>query len=71
MSTRPRRGGSRFVLILILLVAVVVVGFFALGGTFDFNADADLNPPDVNVDPGELPDVRVTPAEPAEAGGDG
>ncbi len=71
MATRPRRrggAGSRLLLLLLLLAVLAVVLFFALGGSFDFNADADLNAPDVNLDPGELPQVEVTPAAPAEAG---
>jgi hypothetical protein len=55
----------RLLLVLVLIVVVVVIGFFALGGTADFNAD--VNPPNVEVDPGELPDVDVSPAASAEA----
>lgn len=56
----------RFWLVLLLLVVVAILAFFLLGGSLDF--DADVNTPDVNVDPGELPNVEVSPAEEAEAG---
>jgi hypothetical protein len=55
-----------------LVVLLILVGFLVfrlLGGNVD--VDADVNAPDVNVDPGELPDVDVSPAEPAEAGSPG
>lgn len=67
---RRRRGGS-LLFILLLLVILAAVLYFRLGGTFDL--DLRANPPDVEVDPGnvELPDVDVNPAPPAEAGSPG
>lgn len=59
----------KVLLVLVLLVVVAVVGFFALGGSFD--VDADVNVPNVEVDPGELPNVEVSPAPSADAGGSG
>jgi hypothetical protein len=54
--------------ILLLVALVVVLGFFMLGGRFDLFVDADVNPPNVEVSPGDLPDVDVEPAESPEAG---
>jgi len=64
---RPRRRGGSLLFILLLLVILAAALYFLLGGTFDLNFRAD--PPDVQVDPGnvELPDVEVNPASPAEA----
>jgi len=65
---RSRRRGGSLLFILLLLIIIAAVLYFALGGSFDL--DFRANPPDVQVDPGnvELPDVEVNPAEPAEAG---
>jgi len=70
MAVRPRRArgrGGRLLAFLILLLAVGALLFFWLGGSFDF--DADVNAPNVEVDPGsvDLPEVQVSPAPPADA----
>ncbi len=65
---RRRRRWPRILLALLALIALIAVTLFALGWlSFDFtggNIDApsvevDTNLPDVDVDPGELPDVDV------------
>lgn len=53
----------------IAVLLVVVVGliiFYILGGSVDI--DADVRSPQVEVEPGALPDVDVQPAPDAEAG---
>lgn len=61
----PRRGGAmRWVLAILVILAIVVIGFFALGGDIDFDSegelevpemDVDVNPPDIDVDSEEAP----------------
>lgn len=58
----------RLLAVVLLLLVIGVVAFFLLGGDADVFFDADVNPPNVDVDPGELPDVDVSPAEEATAG---
>lgn len=66
-----RRGGAmRWVLGILVILAIVVIGFFALGGDIDFDSegeleipetDVDINPPDLDVD------VDSEEAPPADA----
>lgn len=57
-------------LITILVVAVVaLIVFYIAGGSIDI--DADVRSPEVEVDPGALPDVEVDRAPDAEAGDGG
>lgn len=71
MATTPRRRrrGIGLLWVLLLLAVIAILAFFLLGGSFDL--DADVNAPDVQVDPGELPDVDVNPAPSAEAASEG
>ena len=51
----------------LLIVAIIgLIVFYWLGGSID--VDADVRSPDVNVEPGSLPDVNVERAPEAEAG---
>jgi hypothetical protein len=63
MATARRRGLG-FLGLLVLLALIAVLVFFLLGGRVFFDADVDA--PNVEVDPGELPDVNVEPADPAD-----
>jgi hypothetical protein len=55
-----------FFLTLLIVVVVGLIVFYLLGGSLDI--DADVNPPDVNVEPGSLPDVDIERAPEADAG---
>ena len=65
---RGKRRWPRILLAFLVLMALVAVVLFALGWlSFDFtggdidapSVEVDTNLPDVDVDPGELPDVDV------------
>ncbi|MFZ6002644.1 MAG: hypothetical protein ACOYXM_01800 [Actinomycetota bacterium] len=69
---RERRGSmSRILLILLVIVALVVVGWFLLGGSVDIDTEGDVEVPEVDVDVNN-PDVDVdseeAPPASAEAG---
>ena len=51
----------------LIVVVVGLIVFYLLGGSLDI--DADVNPPNVNVEPGSLPDVDIERAPEAESGG--
>jgi hypothetical protein len=55
----PRRGGvGRWILGLLVVAALVVGGFFLLGGEADVDTDGDIELPEVDVDV-NAPDVDV------------
>ena len=65
---RGKRRWPRILLAILALIALIAVVLFALGWlSFDFtggdidvpSVEVDTNLPDVDVDPGELPDVDV------------
>lgn len=58
------RTGFFVTLLVVALIGLIV--FLWLGGSFD--VDADVRAPDINVEPGSLPDVNVERAPEAEAG---
>lgn len=55
-----------FLVTLLLVVVVGLIIFYLVGGSIDI--DADVNTPQVDVEPGALPDVNVEQAPEAEAG---
>jgi hypothetical protein len=55
-----------FFLTLLIVAVVGLILFYWLGGSID--VDADVRTPNVNVEPGSLPDVNVERAPEAEAG---
>jgi hypothetical protein len=57
---------SGFLITLLVVAAIVLIAFYALGGSIDI--DADVRSPRINVEPGNAPDVDVDPAPEAEAG---
>lgn len=57
---------NSFLITLLLVVVVGLIIFYMAGGSIDI--DADVNTPQVEVDPGALPDVNVEQAPEAEAG---
>lgn len=59
-----RRAGFLVTLLLLAIAALIV--FYVVGGSIDI--DADVRNPQVDVDPGRLPDVDVDRANDAEAG---
>ena len=68
----PRRGRfGRFLLILLVIVALAIGAFFALGGSADVDTEGDFEVPEVDVDV-NTPDVDVdkeeAPPASAEAG---
>ena len=66
MATARRRNmGLLGVLLLVGLVVVLLM----ITGIIDLDVNADVTGPDVQVEPGQLPEVDVQPAEPADAGG--
>jgi hypothetical protein len=58
------RGGSRSIVIILVVVAVLAVIAYALG-LFNVDASGDLKAPDVDVavEGGEVPDVQVEAAD--------
>jgi hypothetical protein len=54
-----------FVTLLVVAVVALIV-FYMAGGSVDI--DADVNSPNVEVEPGALPDVNVDRAPEADAG---
>lgn len=58
------RTGVFLTLLIVAVLALVV--FYLAGGSID--VDADVRAPQVDVDPGALPDVNVDDAPEAEAG---
>jgi hypothetical protein len=61
------RAGLLITLLLLAIAALIV--FYIAGGSIDI--DADVRTPQVDVDPGALPDVEVDRAGDAEAGDQG
>jgi len=57
---------NSFLITLLLVVVVGLIIFYMAGGSIDI--DADVNTPQVEVDPGALPDVNVEQAPEADAG---
>lgn len=57
---------SSFFVTLLLVVVVGLIIFYLAGGSIDI--DADVNTPQVEVEPGSLPNVNVEQAPDADAG---
>jgi hypothetical protein len=57
---------NSFLITLLLVVVVGLIIFYMAGGSVDI--DAEVNSPQVEVDPGALPDVNVEQAPEADAG---
>ena len=57
---------NSFLITLLLVVVVGLIIFYMAGGSVDI--DAEVNSPQVEVDPGALPDVNVERAPEADAG---
>jgi len=55
-----------FLVTLLLVVVVGLIIFYMVGGSVDI--DAEVNTPQVDVEPGALPNVDVERAPEAEAG---
>lgn len=55
-----------FLVTLLLVVVVGLVLFYMVGGSVDI--DAEVNTPQVDVEPGALPNIDVERAPEAEAG---
>jgi len=55
-----------FLVTLLLIVVVGLVLFYMVGGSVDI--DAEVNTPQVDVEPGALPNIDVERAPEAEAG---
>ena len=58
------RAGLLVTLLLLAIAGLIV--FYIAGGSIDL--DADVRTPNVNVDPGSLPEINVDRAGDAEAG---
>ena len=56
----------RSFLVVLLVLVVGLILFYSIGGSID--VDAEVNTPQVNVEPGSLPNVDVDRAPEAEAG---
>lgn len=66
---RRRGGAGRWLLVLLAIAALVVAGFFLLGGSADVDTKGDLEVPEVDVDINN-PDVDVTTEEAPPASAD-
>ena len=63
---RPRGGAGRWILGLLVVIALGIGAFFLLGGEADVDTEGDVEIPEVDVDV-NAPDVDAEDAPPASA----